>query len=167
MKKLSEFVCDSTKVHCAKDMTALFEKYGQLFHDEEWDVPNVNVLRAQLGNLRAKASFKIIHARVASGELTPKPSRERGVAGNFIASVLNVDGEVVSSTETKRDNGKDVTVTSRLTCGFDSYQKAQKYLFKHLSVSAVGCTGVVESDKLPVKATYSREQAIAGTKKAK
>lgn len=165
IKELSKFVCESSNVRNEKDIMALYQNNEKLFHDMEWNVTSPQDLRKQLSDLRVKASSAVIYARVQSGEIEAKPSRERGVHGNFIGSVIDADGNVAETTESKTERGKTTTSIVRLTSGFDSYQKAQKWVLNKLAACADNFTGMVESDSLPIKATFSHKQAIASHKK--
>lgn len=164
MKKIAAFVSASAKVKHTKEVPSLYQEYLDVWASvPELGVVSAEYLAKNLAKVRGDATMLVIQARVSAGELASKPSRDRQVRGDYIATILDDAGrEATYIGETQEESGKMVRVERRLCSGHSTYAKAQDWLNRQLSGDKCGpgYTGVIESDKLPIAATITRDSAV-------
>lgn len=141
---IMQFINDSIRVKGERDYLPLFVKYQELFIEQGWNVPDVDTLRAKLGDLRVAATASVMRSRVETGELAPgsRPTvwkgekAPKGDASGYpwTAVMFDAKGNVATylAEETDKKTGKTVKVEREYRKGFAMFHKAEEWLQRTL-----------------------------------
>jgi hypothetical protein len=172
--KCNEFVKCVGQVktyNAAKVLPHMYETFRDLFAEMGWQVADVNEMKGKLYALSAAAAATVMESRQNKGEIRKKVISRKGervsvTSGNYIAKGFDEKGNLGTyRAEETDENGAKVEVDREMHKAFETYSKAQDWLFRNLAErGGPGWTGTVEDTRFPqLSGTFTRDQAIAAT----